>query len=341
MNEGRSVAGGTPKALLETLRASTARPDLEYVEPPTRLLGGFDAELLRFQLRDPPAELDRPLVARIVANPTVGRREGLIQSAVAGGGFPTPAIRLTADERGPLGRYLIVMDAVDGAPPMANLGVGAVITQIPTVMHSLPDQLAEMAARLHRLNPTPLGRQLDKLGGPFPETTVGFLEEQAAFAARVGRPDLVAVAMRLAEVEPPSNARVITHGDLHPFNLLTGPNGTYLIDWTIARVAHPGFTIGFTTLMLANPPIVVPKPAEVALRALGRRIARRFLATYRRLTEGTAAAVDDENLTWHRKVHALRILVESARWDLDDTRPTSGHPWLVLEPVAKRICNLA
>jgi hypothetical protein len=133
---------------------------------------------------------------------------------------------------------------------------------------------------------------------------------------------------------------VITHGDLHPFNLLVTPDGTSLIDWTVARIAHPGFTIGFTDLMLANPPIALPSPGAALLRAVGRNISKRFLSTYRRLTDGTPAAVDDENLEWHRQVHALRILVELAGWDTDGTRPASGHPWLILEPVAQRVLGV-
>ena len=92
--------------------------------------------------------------------------------------------------------------------------------------------------------------------------------------------------------------------------------------------------------MLANPPIALPKGGATLLRPVGRTIAKRFLATYRRLTDGTRAAVDDEQLEWHRKVHALRILVELAGWDAEGTRPAAGHPWLVLEPVARHALGL-
>jgi len=72
--------------------------------------------------------------------------------------------------------------------------------------------------------------------------------------------------------EPTSTVRAITHGDLHPFNLLVTPDGPSLIDWTVARVAHPGFTLGFTDLMLANPPIPLPKVGAAMLRPVGRNI---------------------------------------------------------------------
>ena len=331
----------TTALLLDTLRDATGQADLEFASPPTPLTGGFYAEMLRFRLADVPPGLDRDLVARIVPNPAAGIWEATIQRAVADQGFPTPAVRLTAPESGPLGRYLIVMDAVDGQPPMAGLGIGTIAGQIPNLVRHLPDQLARIAADLHNLDAEPLAERLDSLDTTFPTTTAGFIEEQAGYAEALGRPDIAAAAARLVATEPRSTVRVITHGDLHPFNLLVTPDGTTLIDWTVARVAHPGFTIGFTDLMLANPPIPLPRAGAALLRPVGRNIAKRFLSTYRGLTAGTPAAVDDENLVWHRKVHALRILVELAGWDANGTRPTAGHPWLILEPVAQQMLGVA
>lgn len=335
-----AVTSPTATRLLQTLRATTGRDDLELAAPPTALSGGFYAEMLRFRLADPPADLDRDLVARIVPNPTAGIWEATIQRAVADQGFPTPAVRLTVDETGPLCRFLIVMDAVDGQPPMAGLGIGTIAGQIPNLVRHLPDQLARIAAQLHHLDAEPLAGRLDALDSPFPTTTAGFIEEQGCYAEALGRPDIAAAAQRLVDTEPRSSVRVITHGDLHPFNLLVTDHGSELVDWTVARIAHPGFTLGFTDLMLANPPIPLTRTGAAMLRPVGRNIAKRFLSTYRKLTHGTPAAVDDVQLDWHRKVHALRILVELAGWDANGTRPTSGHPWLILEPVAEQLLEV-
>lgn len=341
MTNVAAATSETAAPLLVTLRGATGRPGLEYATPPAPLSGGFYAEMLRFRLADPPAGLDGDLVARIVPNPSAGEWEATIQRAVADQRFPTPAVRLTADATGPLGRYLIVMDAIDGQPPMAGLSIGTIATQIPNLVRHLPDQLAHIAADLHALDAEPLAGQLGSLDTSIPATTAGFIEEKAGDATALGRPDVAAAGERLLDSQPRSSVRAITHGDLHPFNLLISTDGLALIDWTVARVAHPGFTIGFTDLMLANPPIPLPAVGAAMLRPVGRSIARRFLSTYRRLTDGTPAAVDDENLAWHRKVHALRILVELAAWDANGTRPTAGHPWLLLEPVAQRLLNVS
>ena len=326
----------TTNQLLGALREATGRVDLDYAARPVPLAGGFYAEMLRFRLANPPPELDRDLVARIVPDSAVGAWESTIQGAVAGQGFPTPQVRLIAEASNPLGRYLIVMDAVDGQMPMADLGIRGIVGQIPKLVHRLPDQLAKVAADLHALDPQLLGEQLDALGSTISATTAGFVTAQAAQARELGRQDIAAAAERLLRTEPISDVKVITHGDLHPFNLLLTEDGPVLIDWTVARIAHPGFTLGFTDLMLSHPPITASKFGSALLRPVGHKIARRFLDTYRKLTDGTPAAVDEVNLAWHRKVHALRILVELAGWDAYGTWPSAGHPWFILEPVANR-----
>jgi len=330
----------TLPALLDTLRMSTGRPDLEFAAAPTRLSGGFYAEMWRFRLAGSPPGLDGDLVARIVPDPAHGVWEATIQRAVADQEFPTPAVRLVVPEASPLGRYLVVMDAVDGDPPMAGLGFRSVARQIPALMRHLPDQLAQIAVGLHSLDPEPLAAQLGALENPMPATTAGFVEQQAAWAAELGRADIAAAGKRLLATEPVTSTRVITHGDLHPFNILVTGKGPVLVDWTVARIAHPAFTLGFTDLMLANPPIPLPKPGAALIRRVGRNIARRFLSTYRELAAGTPAAVDGGHIEWHRQVHALRILVETAGWDASGSRPGSGHPWLILEPVAQQLLGL-
>jgi aminoglycoside phosphotransferase (APT) family kinase protein len=172
-------------------------------------------------------------------------------------------------------------------------------------------------------------------------TSAGFVAHQVDRARELGRPDIARAAERLLAAEPPAGPAVIAHGDLHPFNLLVTPGETQLIDWTVARIAQPGFTLGFTHLVLAHPPIPLPRAGAALLGPVARSMAARFLRTYRSLTDGTSAAVDDAALDWHRRVHALRILVEMAAWDAAGTRPAAGHPWFLLEPVARRAVGLA
>lgn len=329
----------TSVGLLETLREATGRPELDYTVDPVPLTGGFYAELLRFRLTDPPGHLAGDLVARIVPDSDHGAWEAAIQRHVADEGFPTPAVRLTAPATSPLGRHLVVMDHVDGHPPMAGLGLITVARQTPALIRRLPDQLARIAAQLHTVDPEPLAAELDALGGAIPTTTAGSITRHIDRAAALDRPDLVEAGHRLLDARPPVEAEVVTHGDLHPFNLLDTDRGPMLIDWTEARIADPAFTLGFTHLMLAHPPIALPRIGASLLAPVARDMARRFLRRYRALTDGTPAAVDTRRLDWHRDVHALRIVVSVAEWEATGSRPTSGHPWLVLEPIASALLD--
>jgi aminoglycoside phosphotransferase (APT) family kinase protein len=338
--------GPTPPApstttgpLLDTLRSQTGRGDLDFAGTPRRLTGGFWAEMVRFSLADPPDGLGGQLVARIVPDPAVGAWEATMQRAVADQGFPTPRIRLLAPADGPLGRYLIVMDHVDGRPPLEGLSFSSMVSQIPTMTRRLPDELADITARLHRLDPGPVLPELEALDAPLPLTTAAFVQHEADMAAALGRDDLSGAAERLIATEPSTTTRVICHGDLHPFNLLLGDRGPVLVDWSVSRVAHPAFDIAFTDLLVSNAPIELPRPLTAGLHALTRRMATRFVARYRALMPDVD--LDHRVLGWHRQVHALRSLVELAGWDATGTRPADGHPWITLEPRARAELGLA
>jgi aminoglycoside phosphotransferase (APT) family kinase protein len=321
----------TAPVLLDTLRGALGRSGIDFDGAPVALTGGFHAELLRFRLLDPPPELTGELVARILPDPAHGMWEAVVQRHVAELGFPTPAVRLAVPPPSPLDRYLMVMDHVAGRPPLSDPGLRSVLGQLPRMMTELPDLLASMAARLHALDPEPLAAELRSLGSGRPLDAAEFVRHLVDGAVALDRHDLAGIGRRLLQREPQDQPRVITHGDLHPLNLLVTEDGdAVLVDWTVAAIAPAGFTLGFTELVLANPPLPAPGPVRTGLSVLGRRVARRFLSTYRRLS---GEEVDERSLEWFRQVHALRILVESAAWDV----PPAHHPWLALQPVATRL----
>ena len=107
-----------------------------------------------------------------------------------------------------------------------------------------------------------------------------------------------------------------------------------LIDWSTAVLADPHYDLAFTTLMLANPPLGGPAPLRAATRAIGTRLANRFLRSYE---QQSGRSVDPERLGWGRRAHALRALVEIATWEANDTIDAHrGHPWLTMRPMLER-----
>jgi aminoglycoside phosphotransferase (APT) family kinase protein len=326
------VSDDVGDAILHVIADATGRPDLEFDRQPEPLTGGFYAQMFRFSLRDPPDGLEGELVGRVIPDEQLGAWESCVQQELTRQRFRSPAVRLTVPPAPPLDRCLIVMDFVAGEPPLSGLTVGGLATQIPRLVRTLPDQLALVSSDLHRLDAAPLAQQLERLGTTLPTTLHGFLQARIDAADSFDRADLASAGRRLLESEPPTTTRVICHGDLHPLNLLVTDDGMTLVDWSVSRIAHPGFDLAFTELMVANPPIPMPGVAQKLLRPVAKNIAGRFLRTYREIA-APVPDLDDAVMSWHRKVHALRALVELAGWDAEGGRPTSAHPWIVLEPV--------
>jgi aminoglycoside phosphotransferase (APT) family kinase protein len=323
--------------LLDVLRAATGDADLCYAETPRPLSGGFWAELVAFSLADPPSGWPRELVARFMPDAEAARKETIIQAAVAAAGFPTPAIRASGRECG-LGRAFMVMDRAAGVHLLSGLsGAGAIISAV-TATRDMPELLAATMARLHSLDPAPVRDQLGSSCG-IPVTLPAMLATLRDVACTYGRDDLVAAAQWLINSPLPPAPDVICHGDLHPFNLLVDGADICLLDWTAALLAPRAHDVAFTALMLAEPPLDVPRALRPGVRWLGARLARRFVARYEAHAD---VSVGRRELRWHQGVACLRALVEAASWAQQGTADAhTGHPWLVCGPAfARRLTAL-
>jgi aminoglycoside phosphotransferase (APT) family kinase protein len=317
----------TTDGLLAALRRQTSQPDMTWSSPPTPLAGGFWAEMYIIELDGARRELGGRLVARIMPDPATTAFETAIQRYLARCGFPVPAIRCSDRPSSDLDRAWSVMDFATGQPLLTGLSAATAIKTAPTLLRRLPDLLADAAATLHHCPIDGLHSELtDHTRQP---DIRDFLERIAAQADLVRRPDLARGAEHLAATT--HEERVICHGDLHPFNLLVDGDRWTLIDWSTAVIADPHYDLGFTKLMLANPPLGGPAPVRAAMRAIGTRLANRFLRTYQHLTGRT---VDPDRLAWGHRAHGLRAVVETATWEANNSLDAHrGHPWLTMRPV--------
>jgi aminoglycoside phosphotransferase (APT) family kinase protein len=321
--------GDLDARLLTTLRTVTCIPSLEYTGPTARLTGGFWAELVAFRLTGAPEGLTGELVARVMPDPALARKETIIQADVAAHGFPTPQVRLSGGPETGLGRAFMVMDRADGAPLLDGLdGMGALVS-FPRLAARVPDTLATVMAHLHRLDPATVRELLHD--GSAPASVPALISAAGDSAAALGRHDLVGAAEWLAANPPVSEPDVVCHGDLHPFNVLVDAHGRVtVLDWSAALIGSRAYDVAFTSLVLAEPPLVVPRAVRPLLQAAGRWLSRRFV---RRYTRDSGTHIDPASLRWHQGVVCLRALVEVAHWagagELDSRR---GHPWLVCGP---------
>jgi aminoglycoside phosphotransferase (APT) family kinase protein len=324
--------------LIGVLRSTTGAPDLGYERRPEPMRGGFWAELFSFSLANPPDGWPAELVARLMPDPGSARKETIVQRAVAAAGFPTPFVRAAGGPGDGLGRAFMIMDRAAGGPALSGLDGGLTPAAVPSLLRRIPELLAAAMARLHALDPDLVRGELEQVREA-PTTVPGLLGAVARFAGEFGRPDLVSAARWLTDHPPAPAPDVICHGDLHPFNLLADGDRMTVLDWSNALLAPRAHDVGFTSLLLSEPPLRVPGWQRPLVRAFGRVLARRFLRGYQRRT---AVTVEAAELRWHQAVVCLRALTEVASWVHEGAADArAGHPWLINGPVfARRLVRL-
>jgi hypothetical protein len=115
---------------------------------------------------------------------------------------------------------------------------------------------------------------------------------------------------------------------MHPFNVLVDGRGeTTVLDWSAAMLASGTYDLGFTSLVVGNPPLLVPRALQGVVAAAGRALSRRFVRAYER---EAGHRVDEASLAWHQGVVCVRALVEVAGWVAAGTiEGRDGHPWVI------------
>jgi aminoglycoside phosphotransferase (APT) family kinase protein len=325
-------------SLLKILRRSTGCSGLTYRRRPERLTGGFWAELLHFSVDGAPVDWPRDLVARLMPDPALARKETIVQTTVANAGYPTPTVRASGDESSEFGRAFMIMDRAPGGPLLAGLDGVAALARAPRLARRIPDTLGRSMAALHVLDPQPVREELDRVA--ITASLGEMLDGLAKGASECGREDLQAAAACLIGRSDRDDSQVICHGDLHPFNLLTDADGTVtVLDWSAALLAPRTYDVAFTSLLLSEPPLSLPERFRPVVRGIGRLLAHRFIRSYQR---DAGCSVDAGALRYHAAVVCLRALVEVAFWvaaGVADERV--GHPWLTNgAPFAARLTGV-
>jgi aminoglycoside phosphotransferase (APT) family kinase protein len=327
-------------SLLGVLRRITGDDGLAYDGAPAALTGGFWAELVTIRLSNAPEGWSGPLVARVMPDAATAAKETVFQAEIAEQGFATPwVLAAGGPAHGVEGRAFMIMTLAEGEPLLAGLdGVRALAT-LPSLARQLPVTLATVLAALHGLKAAPVEHKLDEAGVAQPRLDA-MLDSLRSTSDALGRADLAGAAAWLQAHRPVDEPVVVCHGDMHPFNLLVDDSGnTTVLDWSAAMLASGTYDLGFTSLVLASPPLVVPRALRPVMRAAGRALSRRFVRAYER---ASGHAVEPASLAWHQGVVCVRALVELAGWVAAGTIDgRDGHPWVIAgDSFAARLTNL-
>jgi aminoglycoside phosphotransferase (APT) family kinase protein len=310
-------------------------PDVD-VGSAVPLSGGFWAALFRVPVRHQPAGVADEVVVRLAPHRAMGAKEAEVQRAVAAQGFPTPPVWLScAEDSG--GGWWSVMDFCPGAPLLTGLDGMAALRRAPALLRTLPTQLAQTMASLHRLDPEPVTAAVRAATSDVAWSVSELVDHLRSGAAAAGRRDIVAALNGLAADAVTSERAVVCHGDLHPFNILDQDGVLVVIDWTGAVVADPCFDLAFTEVLLANPPLVLPGPLAPVGAAAGRLLARRFISAYARANPGVVL----DRLAWFRALHGARVLIEVTTLRTAHGPDAGGHPFATIAPAAARSLTAA
>jgi aminoglycoside phosphotransferase (APT) family kinase protein len=190
----------------------------------------------------------------------------------------------------------MIMDRAAGRSAIPGLDGGVTPALVRRLLRQVPELLAGPMARLHALDPDLVRGKLEQVRD-VPVTMTGLVPAMTASAAESGRADLVRASRWLADHPPASAPDVICHGDLHPFNLLADGDQVTVLDWGASLLAPRAYDVGFTSLLLSEPPLRVPGWQRPAVRALGRTLVHRFLRAYQRHSALTVALGD---LRWYQ-----------------------------------------
>ncbi len=262
-------------------RAANASGSVVFVEPRTTT-----------------GEFGGTAVVRFCPDIKVAKREAAIQQFVNDRGFPAPAVLLSGSADDELEGAWLLTGHVSGLAvrigqwqrPISGL-------KSLLAMWRRPSLLADLVVWLHSIDPGPLASTLEEAAVSF-----DWYRYQWDLAQQLRGEDIGELIDWLKANRPLDSEAVVSHGDLHPGNIVVGPDGPHVVDWGIAGLAPAARDVACTMFALLNTGGQAPAQIRPIFSVLGKVLSRRFLRLYRRRSP---APMTDEELDWHRVLYSV------------------------------------
>jgi aminoglycoside phosphotransferase (APT) family kinase protein len=217
------------------------------------------------------------------------------------------------------------MERVDGAQLLAGVHLGSAVLRLPKIVRRIAHQLASASTQLHRLDPEPVMNALTAAGVDVASLGPHVRLAEIRAAANRSSAGFDGLLTWLEDHRPSFEPAVVCHGDIHPFNMLAKPDGSFdVLDWTNGCLCRREYDVGCTAALLHCPPIAVPRLAEGVLRAITGSLARRFVDAYRR-----TSPVNLDVVEWFETLQYGRCLGSVALAPLDDPIIGPKHPFRI------------
>jgi len=296
--------------LLDYVRKELDSKSVDYLEPLTRLTGGYETLICRFQLSGVDEHLSKPLVIRVYAENSdyyQPLKESMVQNTLADLGYPVPAVYFTCTDKTILGGAFLIMDYFEGETLLDS----------NTPFDQIFDVLGNLHAKLHNIDPEPILRKFTEAGvnsrllklegsldgfRAYVNLNFTWLNEAAEwlFENRPNDPEILSVC----------------HGDFHPMNLLFKDGKVRgILDWPLFLIGDPAMDVAWTIFLITIPmKLLFPVPDLDS-----EQIRQMYLKAYRK-----TRPLDETNITYYGTVRSAMALTEGVRG-----HATWGHPEII------------
>jgi aminoglycoside phosphotransferase (APT) family kinase protein len=172
------------------------------------------------------------------------RHEFMVIRAAFEEGIPVPEVFWASEDPAVLGSAFFIMERIDGETLARRLLRDDTYARAREVM---PAQLAEILARIHRIDP--VKHKLDFLAEPGDNaalTEVRRYEENFRYLALEPHPAFELAFRWLLKRVPKTARKTLVHGDYRIGNVIFGPEGVRsILDWELAHLGDPMEDVGW------------------------------------------------------------------------------------------------
>ena len=294
--------------LINYVRKELDSKSVDYLEPLTRLTGGYETFICRFQLSGVDERLSKPLIIRVYAENTdyyQPLKESMVQNAMADLGYPVPAVYSTCTDKTILGGAFVVMDYSEGETLLDS--------NMP--FDRVSDVLGNLHARLHNIDPEPIARKFTEVGVDSRLLNFESKLERFRTYANLNFNWLNEATEWLFENRPDdSEILSVCHGDFHPRNILFKDGKVQaVLDWS-------GFLIGDPAMDVACTIFLSTIPVKLLLPDLdSEQMKKVYLDSYRK-----TRPLDETNIAYYGTVRSVLALIDGARGHV-----LLGHPEII------------